>query len=62
MNKGRRETLNGGITEHPKLALLYLPEVITQQLKGFKSFLKRLAPFHRTDRQGENTDDPTEIH
>ena len=26
-----------------------------------KSFLKRLAPFHRTGGRGDNTDDPTDI-
>ena len=61
-NKGRREVLNHGISEHPNarsglLSLSYYPTA-----QEIKSFLNRLAPFHRTGRQGGNTDDPAEIH
>lgn len=40
------------------LALVSMPCPIAQ---GIKCFFKRLAPFHETGRQGDNTDDPTEI-
>lgn len=57
-----RETFNYGITEHPNArsgldSLNHYPTV-----QRTKYFLKKLAPFHRTGRQEDNTDDPTEIH
>lgn len=55
-------SLHHGMPEHPHAhsalhSLLYYP--IAQ---GINCFFKRLAPFHRTGRQGDNTDDPTEIY
>lgn len=56
--------LNHGITEpwlsisHSGLhSLSYYPTA-----QEIKSFLNRMAPFHRTGKQEDNTYDPAEIH